>query len=221
MTSQARIAELRRSYEAKHAFATQVRARNNPSTRQKLESAEKLIRFLENTEGDKDTSKEGSDQAQLRDRGSNVPKNSEGEYSNLENDFESLYYELLKQNTDASGDLRPSPWTEAWMELASLLRMRNRYLEHQVKELKEENDSLGEDVTWHLEQLRNFEQDLKEAQADRAIALAGILDLKVEIDYLAKYRVSSCNEMIDERSIYTDMTSSAQLRPLALRSRRT
>ena len=85
--------------------------------------------------------------------------------------------------------------------------MRNSYLEHQVKKLKDENNSLGEDVTWHLEQLGVLEQDLNEAQAERAAALAEVLDVKAQTALLVQSQVPASAVLDGDESTYTDMTS--------------
>ena len=86
--------------------------------------------------------------------------------------------------------------------------MRNSYLEHQVKKLKDENNSFGEDVTWHLEQLGDLEQDLNEAQAERAAALAEVLDLKAQTASLVQSQIPVSAVLDGDESAYTGMTSS-------------
>ncbi|KAF1355906.1 hypothetical protein EJ07DRAFT_158224 [Lizonia empirigonia] len=123
-------------------------------------------------------------------------------------DFERIYDDLLKQNAEACGSSAPSPCTEAWMKLASLLQMRNSYLEHQVRELHETNESLTGDVEWLVDALDKVEDRLREAQYGHAAALAEVLDLKVRVACSTKGQESDDGVSNDGDIAYTDMTSS-------------
>ena len=131
----------------------------------------------------------------------------------LSDDFERLYDELLRQNAGACSDVAPFPCTDVWVKLASLLQMRNGYLEHQIRELQNSNDSLTEDVQWHVEALGELEGQLREAQAERAAALAEVLDVRNgEVAVMNGY-VPSSPVVDDEESTYTDMASSGPSTP--------
>ncbi|KAF9700061.1 hypothetical protein EKO04_001801 [Ascochyta lentis] len=78
--------------------------------------------------------------------------------------FEDLYNESLQQTTDLCSSSPPSPCAEAWMKIASLLQLRNSYLEYQVRKLREENGSLEGDVAWHVEALGRVEGELSEVR---------------------------------------------------------
>lgn len=123
-------------------------------------------------------------------------------------DFECIYDDLLKQNAEVRGSSAPSPCTEAWMKLASLLQMRNSYLEYQVRELQEMNESQAEDVNWLVDALDKVEDRLREAQYGRAAALAEVLDLKARVACSTKGQESSDGVSNDRDLAYTDKTSS-------------
>lgn len=142
----------------------------------------------------------------LEETHTNVPEN-------IADDFERVYDDLLQKNAETCGTLTPSPCTEAWMKLASLLQMRNSYLEHQMREMQEMNESLTEDVHWHLNALNALEEQLREAQIERAIALAEVLDLKIQSACSTKRHESLDAVSNDGDSMYTDMASSGSDTP--------
>jgi hypothetical protein len=104
-----------------------------------------------------------------------------------------------------------------WVKIARLLQLRNSYLEHQIWELQDSNDSLIEDVQWHVEALDKLEEQLREAHAEHAAALAEVLDLRNrEVDVMSGY-VTSPPVADGEESTYTGMTSSGLSTPAVAR----
>ncbi|KAH6642028.1 hypothetical protein C7974DRAFT_446357 [Boeremia exigua] len=144
----------------------------------------------------------------LRGGGCDTSSDYEHRRSSFAENFERLYDDLLRQSVETGGDTAPPPCTEAWMQLAGLLQMRNSYLEHQVREVRDTNDSLAEDVAWLVDVQARLEEELREVQSDRIAAWTEARNLQAQLPSSQKHDAAMESGASDGESTYTDMTMS-------------
>jgi hypothetical protein len=104
------------------------------------------------------------------------------EHCKLAEKFDDVFNRLMQNTVKSCGQSPPSACTQAWMEIASIFQMRNRYLEHQVTDARELNTSLVEDVQWHMRALAELEERVEVMQEEKAAALTelGLLEKSFE-----------------------------------------
>ncbi|KAI8931914.1 hypothetical protein NX059_010816 [Plenodomus lindquistii] len=90
---------------------------------------------------------------------------------NLSQDFANAYTNLLHRTTSSSPHHPPSDCTHAWINLATVLQLRNAFLERELKEYKEICDSLMSDVRWQMGTQVELEELCEEMEKERDVLL--------------------------------------------------
>lgn len=100
-------------------------------------------------------------------------------YTGLAEEFDRLYDQLILKTLRSCADGPSSVCIKAWMSVAGILQLRNRYLERQFEEMKEMHGSVVEDLRWNMEMVAALEDKLQTAEEEKANAF-------VELGFLKK-----------------------------------
>jgi hypothetical protein len=93
------------------------------------------------------------------------PSSFSNSYTSLGTDFDRIYTQLIS-NTFAPSHQPPPAYTQAWISIASILELRNAYLETQLAEYKEMYASAMQDVEWNVGMCARLEEELESREAE-------------------------------------------------------
>jgi hypothetical protein len=91
-------------------------------------------------------------------------------YVGLVEEFDRLYDQLMLTTLQSCENGPKSICTKAWVSVAKILQLRNRYLERQLEELNEIHGSVVEDVRWNMEMVTTLEDKLQTVEEEKADA---------------------------------------------------
>ncbi|KAI4954326.1 hypothetical protein J4E91_002038 [Alternaria rosae] len=99
------------------------------------------------------------------------------------NDPSSIYEPLIQEAATVDANSAPSLRGYSWIALANVLQTRNFFLERELKNFKEINNSLMQDLHWQMDVQAEMEERLEAALAEKNAIAEDLLVLKTRLMY--------------------------------------
>jgi hypothetical protein len=105
---------------------------------------------------------------------------------NSRDEFNGICERLMLEAAAAFSSPSAHPRGDAWMTLASVLQTRNCFLERELENFKEMNQSLIEDLHWQMDVQVEMEERLEAAVAEKSAITEDFQILKTRLGYLVE-----------------------------------
>ncbi|CAN9247715.1 unnamed protein product [Alternaria alternata] len=102
----------------------------------------------------------------------------------LLNEFKRIYDSLMEEARIALMTDSPEQRVQAWMTVATAAETRNSSLERELETFREMNDSLIQDLQWHMDVQVDLEERLEAAEADKRAMVDEYQNLRTLLHHL-------------------------------------